>query len=78
MQRKRHTYANDHKRLDNINVSIRVRMATEKECFGTINAVNPNQRLCGLCFKLSLLERLLVHLCLSLRPHSTPDALGGA
>lgn len=52
-------------------------MATEKEYFGKINAVNPNQRLCSLCFKLSLLEHLLVHTCLSLRPHGTPDALGG-
>lgn len=69
---------NNHKQLDNINVSIRVRVAMEKEYFGKLNTVNPNQRRCGLCFKLSLLERLLVHMCLSLRPHSTPDALGGA
>lgn len=69
---------NNHKQLDSINVSIWVRMATEKEYFKKINAINPNQRLCGLCFKLSLLERLLVHMRLSLRPHSTPDALGGA
>lgn len=54
-------------------------MASEKESFGKINAVNPNQRLFGgLYFKLSLLERLLVHVCVTVRPHSTPDALGGA